>query len=74
MEALSAWVVGAAPGRDGGAESTGKKQEGILGEIQAKGEMAGPLTGAAWGRGWKEGAVGATITATAWGGCWAHHW
>ena len=57
MEALSVWVVGAASGRDGGAEATGKKQKGILGEIQAKEEMAGPLTGAAWGRGWKEGAV-----------------
>jgi hypothetical protein len=58
MEALSAWVVGVALGHDGGAKATGKKHDGILGEIQAKVEMAGPLTGASWGRGWKDGAVG----------------
>jgi hypothetical protein len=36
MKALSVWIVGAAPGCDGGAEATGKKQEGILGRDPSK--------------------------------------
>jgi hypothetical protein len=36
MKALSAWIVGAALGRDGGAEAMEKNQEGILGRDPSK--------------------------------------